>query len=108
ALDAGQLLVSLAEMLRRTLGARIEVRLILAKDLPPVTADPGMLDTALLNLAVNARDAMPEGGRLTLEAHRETLDVEYAAREAEVVPGEYVQIAVSDDGMGMPPEVLGR
>jgi PAS domain S-box-containing protein len=108
AVEVGPLLASLAEMLRRTLGARIEVRLVLEDHLPAVTADPGMLDTALLNLAVNARDAMPEGGQLTLEAHRESLDADYAAREAEVTPGEYVQIAVSDDGAGMPPEVLGR
>jgi PAS domain S-box-containing protein len=108
AVDLRQLLVSLAEMLRRTLGARIEIRIDVAAELPRVAVDPGMLDTALLNLAVNARDAMPEGGRLTLEAHRETLDAEYATREAEVTPGEYIQIAVSDNGTGMAPEVLGR
>ena len=108
AIDIGLLLSSLAEILRRTLGARIEVQTVLGDDLPLAKADPGMLDTALLNLAVNARDAMPDGGRLTLEAHREILDADYAAREPEVVPGEYVQIAVSDTGTGMPPEVLSR
>jgi PAS domain S-box-containing protein len=108
AIDVGQLLDSLADVLHRTLGARIEIQTICDPDLPQARADPGMLDTALLNLAVNARDAMPEGGRLTLEAHSETLDAEYAARHAEVAPGEYVEISVSDNGTGMPAEVLAR
>ena len=107
-IDVGQLLDSLADVLRRTLGARIDIHTICDPDLPQAKADPGMLDTALLNLAVNARDAMPEGGRLTLEAHRESLDADYASRHAEVTPGEYVEISVSDNGTGMPPEVLAR
>jgi len=108
AIDVAQLLDSLAEVLRRTLGARIDVRTACDPALPHAKADPGMLDTALLNLAVNARDAMPDGGRLTLEAHHTALDADYASRHAEVVPGEYVEIAVSDNGSGMPPEVLAR
>ena len=108
AIDIAQLLDSLAEVLRRTLGARIEVRTACDPDLPQAKADPGMLDTALLNLAVNARDAMPDGGCLTLEAHRAVLDEEYASRHAEVAAGEYVEIAVSDNGSGMAPEVLAR
>ncbi|MFA7664649.1 MAG: PAS domain S-box protein [Burkholderiaceae bacterium] len=107
-IQIGQLLESLADVLRRTLGARIEVRTVYAPDLPHARADPGLLDTALLNLAVNARDAMPEGGRLTLEARRQRLDDDYAARNVEVTAGDYVEIAVSDTGSGMPPEVLAR
>lgn len=108
AIDVAQLLVSLAEILRRTLGAKIDVRTMLDDDLPLAKADPGMLDTALLNLAVNARDAMPDGGCLTLEAHHQVLDADYAARQAEVEPGQYVEITVSDNGSGMPPNVLAR
>jgi len=72
AIDVAQLLDSIVDILRRTLGAKIDVRLEVEDDLPPAKADPGMLDTALLNLAVNARDAMPDGGRLTLSASRLT------------------------------------
>jgi len=108
AIDVAQLLDSLADVLRRTLGANIDVRTACDEGLPPAKADPGMLDTALLNLAVNARDAMPDGGRLTLQAQLEHLDADYAGRHAEVAPGEYVEISVSDNGTGMPPEVLAR
>ncbi len=108
AIDLGQVLGSLAEVLRRTLGAHIEVCVVLDNAVPPVQADPGMLDTALLNLAVNARDAMPDGGRLTLEATRAILDEHYAARVGELVAGEYALISVSDSGTGMSPDVLAR
>lgn len=108
AIDVGQVLGSLAEILRRTLGAQIDVRVVLDDALPLVKADPGMLDTALLNLAVNARDAMPDGGRLTLEASRKMLDERYASGVDELVPGEYILISVNDSGTGMPPEVLAR
>jgi len=107
-IDTGQLLSSLAEVLRRTLSAGIQVRTVIEPDLPLVNADAGMLDTALLNLAVNARDAMPNGGMLTFSAQRDRLDADYAARQIEVTPGEYVQISVSDTGSGMSPEVLAR
>jgi PAS domain S-box-containing protein len=108
AIDLGQLLGSLAEILRRTLGAHIDVRVVLDDPLPLVKADPGMLDTALLNLAVNARDAMPDGGRLTLQASRRTLDKHYTAGVDELMPGEYMLISVNDSGTGMPPEVLAH
>ncbi len=108
AIDAGQLLTSLAEVLRRTLSAGIDVRTVIDPDLPMIKADPGMLDTALLNLAVNARDAMPTGGVLSFSAQRDRLDADYAARQSEVIPGEYVQISVSDTGTGMPADVLAR
>lgn len=101
-------LVSMAEILGRTLGPNIEVITHCDSDLPNALADPGMLDTSLLNLAVNARDAMPEGGRITLEATAVTIDADYASRELELRPGRYIMIALSDTGCGMPESVLNR
>ena len=107
-IDVKQLLVSLADILGRTLGANIEVRVIVDDGLPAVKADPGMLDTALLNLAVNARDAMPNGGRLMLEAHSVSVRAADARLEPDLAPGDYVMLAVSDTGTGMTPEVMAR
>jgi PAS domain S-box-containing protein len=101
-------LVSMAEILGRTLGPNIEVITHCEPNLPHALADPGMLDTSLLNLAVNARDAMPEGGRLVLEASAAGIDAEYAARELELRPGRYIMVAISDTGCGMPESVLNR
>ncbi len=108
AIEVRQLLQWLADILRRTLGSQIEVRANVADELPMLRADPGMLDTALLNLAVNARDAMPDGGLLTLEARSEILDEGFTARGEGLAPGRYVMIAVTDTGTGMPPEVCAR
>ncbi len=108
AIDVVQLLDSIVDILRRTLGAKIDVRLDVEADLPAAKADPGMLDTSLLNLAVNARDAMPDGGRLTLSASRISAHAHPAVRDGQLVAGEYVRIAVTDTGSGMPPEVLAR
>ncbi len=101
AVDTRALLTGLEEVLRRTLGEQVAIEVVLGGGLWPVHADPQQLESALLNLAVNARDAMPQGGKLTLEASNASLDDEYAARNAEVVPGQYVVIAVSDTGAGM-------
>ncbi len=108
AIDVAQLLDSIVDVLRRTLGAKIDVRLDLEDALPPAKADPGMLDTALLNLAVNARDAMPDGGRLTLSASRVSAPAHPATRDEPLVAGDYVRIVVADTGSGMSPEVLAR
>jgi len=95
-------------LLRRTLGERIEIRADLSPQLWPALADPVQFEAALVNLAINARDAMPNGGRLSIEAENFHLDDDYARQNAEVTPGDYVMIAVTDSGSGMPPEVAAR
>ena len=105
AIDVHQLLSSLADILRRTLGAHIDVCASVDEGVPPVRADPGMLDIALLNLAVNSRDAMPDGGRLVLSAALVEIGAGPAAREDDLAPGRYVRITVADTGTGMAPEV---
>jgi CheY-like chemotaxis protein len=74
----------------------------------PVLVDPAQMDEAILNLAINARDAMPEGGVLSIETVNTSLDADYAARNSEVVPGDYVEVSISDTGTGMTPEVIER
>ena len=100
-LNVNGLVTSLSEMIHRTLGEMIAVETVLAAGLWQVEADHSELEAAILNLAVNARDAMPEGGRLTIETSNAHIDEAYAAAYAEVVPGQYVCIAVSDTGTGM-------
>jgi len=95
-------------LLTRTLGRSIQVETQFADDLWPTRADPSQLGDALLNLAINARDAMPRGGMLTIETHNDRVTAEDAALEPEMAPGDYVVLAVSDTGVGMPPEVRAR
>ncbi|MCK8785658.1 CHASE3 domain-containing protein [Roseomonas sp. NAR14] len=95
-------------LLRRTLGEHIDVRYVETAGLWPAMADAAQLESALLNLALNARDAMPAGGRLTIELANKVLDEAYAGAHAEVRPGDYAMLAVSDTGHGMTPEVLAR
>lgn len=108
AIDARQLLASLADILARTLGANIDVHSVVDDGLPPIKADPGMLDTALLNLAVNARDAMPNGGTLVFSARLADVDAGFAARADGLAPGRYLLVSVADSGAGMSDEVLAR
>jgi signal transduction histidine kinase/ActR/RegA family two-component response regulator len=108
ALDANRLVSGMSELLRRTIGEQIAVETVLAGGLWKSYADPGQLENAILNLAVNARDAMPEGGRLTIETANAHLDDDYARGRADVSPGQYVLISISDAGSGMPPEVVER
>ncbi len=106
--DLGELVSNLAGMLRRTLSERIDIQLRVAPGLPPALADPAQLETALLNLGVNARDAMPEGGTLTLEVAAAVFDDPRVERDWGLPPGRYLLLAVSDTGSGMAPEVLAR
>jgi signal transduction histidine kinase/ActR/RegA family two-component response regulator len=108
-LDANALVSGMAELLRQTLGEAVRLETVLAGGLWRTFADPNQLESALLNLAVNARDALPEsGGRLTIETANAHLDEAYAAARAEVAAGQYVLVAVTDNGAGMTPEVAAR
>jgi PAS domain S-box-containing protein len=107
-LDLRELLAGSARMLQRLIGEDVTLTLRVDAELPPIVADPSQIDQVLFNLAVNARDAMPGGGTLTVAASTETVDDARAARAAGARPGRYVEIAVSDTGHGMSPEVLER
>ena len=106
--DVNELVSGITRLLRRTIGEDIEISLDLAAELGPVVVDPAQLEASLTNLATNARDAMPEGGRLMIVTANRTLDTDYAAQHAEVVAGGYVMLEVSDTGCGMTPEVMHR
>jgi signal transduction histidine kinase/HAMP domain-containing protein/ActR/RegA family two-component response regulator len=106
--DINNLVLDAAQLLRPTLGEHIEIESMLEPDAEPALIDPSQLSTALLNLAVNARDAMPNGGKLTLETGNVVLDESYARSNPEVQPGTYVMIAVSDTGTGIPAAVRDR
>jgi signal transduction histidine kinase len=106
--DINALVVDAARLLRPTLGEHIEIESMLAHDSAPALIDPSQLSTAMLNLALNARDAMPNGGKLTLETKNVVLDDNYAGMNSEVRPGNYVMIAVSDTGKGISGGVLDK
>ena len=103
-----RLVASMEDMLDRTLGERIELHCRLADDLWTAFIDANQLENAILNLAINARDAMPEGGRLTIETANVHLDDAYASMYDALLPGDYVAVSVSDTGIGMSPEVLAK
>lgn len=107
-IDLNKYLSNVAEFLQRTLGENIEIEAAGAAGLWTIEADPTHLESAIVNLAVNARDAMPEGGKLTIEASNVYADDEYARLNPEVTPGQYVAISVSDNGAGMDAEVCNR
>ncbi len=106
--DVNRLVVGMSTLLRRTLPGDIRVDTVLAGDIGPVLIDPGQLESALLNLAINARDAMPEGGRLTLRTAKLSVTADMAEQHGRLPPTEYVEIQVSDTGFGMPADVAAR
>lgn len=105
---ANPLIGSMEDMLRRTLGERIELEMVMAGGLWLTRCDANQLESAILNLAINARDAMPDGGRLTVETCNAHLDSAYAARQRDVKPGQYVCICVTDTGTGMSQDVIAK
>jgi PAS domain S-box-containing protein len=107
-IDLNELVGGITKMLSRTLGEQIDIALELAPGIWPVAADPAQLEASLTNLATNARDAMPHGGRLMIVTGNRHLDADYAAQYPEAVPGDYVMLEVSDTGVGMPPEVASQ
>ena len=107
-LDLNLVVADLDRMLRRTLGEDIDLVTRLAADLGHVEADPGQVEQIVVNLALNARDAMPTGGMLTIETANAELDADYARGHADITPGPHVMLAVSDTGVGIAPEVLAQ
>jgi signal transduction histidine kinase len=107
-IDANRLVTDVSELLRRTLGEPVHIETVLAGGLWRIFADVSQLENALLNLAVNGRDAMPEGGSLTIETANCHLDERYSQEHTEVPAGQYVLIAISDTGTGMAPEVAEK
>jgi PAS domain S-box-containing protein len=106
--DVNRLVTGMSELLRRTLGESVVLETVLGGGVWRTLVDPNQLESALLNLAVNARDAMGEHGKLTIETGNTFLDEAYAATQGELAPGEYVVIAVSDSGTGMSPQTIAR
>lgn len=107
-IDINVLISGMSELLHRTLGETIEIETVRGAGIWRVEVDPNEMEAAILNLAVNARDAMPAGGRLTIESANTHIDESYAAAHAEVLPGQYVAVAVSDTGTGMDQKTVAQ
>ena len=107
-LNLNTCVVEIEKMLRRLIGEDIELRTSLDSALGPVKADPGQIEQVIMNLAVNARDAMPQGGTLVIETANADLDDEYSLQHPPLPAGRYVLLAVTDSGMGMSPETKAR
>jgi PAS domain S-box-containing protein len=103
-----ELVDGMRNLLRRTLGENIELEVAHAADVAMVSVDPAQFESALLNLCINARDAMPGGGKLMIETENVVLDENYAEQRVDVVPGDYVRISISDTGIGMSAEDVSR
>lgn len=108
AVKIGRLLGSMEDMMRRALGEEIDVEMVISGGLWTTEVDPAQLENAILNLAINARDAMDGAGKLTIEVANAALDAAYCAGHPEVAPGQYVLLAVSDTGSGMPQHVIDQ
>ncbi|WP_162242936.1 PAS domain S-box protein [Sphingomonas sp. Leaf412] len=106
--SANRLVTGMEELLRRTIGESVRLEIVTAGGLWQTLCDPHQLESAILNLAINARDAMPDGGTLTIETCNAHLDDAYAAREREVQPGQYVCICVTDTGTGMTADTIAK
>jgi CheY-like chemotaxis protein len=106
--DVNRLIPGMSELLHRTLGETIEVEAVLTPRLWTVEADPNQLENAIINLAINARDAMPDGGKLTIETQNTHLDASYTAQNPEVLVGQYAVICISDTGLGMDSETVAK
>jgi nitrogen-specific signal transduction histidine kinase len=107
-LDLTGVVLEMEQLLRRTIGEHVVLETSLAPDLWPIMADDGQLEQVLVNLAVNARDAMPQGGTLTLDTENVDVDAAYAQARPGLAPGRYVRLRVSDTGVGMTPEVAAK
>ena len=107
-LDLNAIVTENLKMLRRMIGEDIDLGMVAGAEIGTVKADPGQIEQVIMNLAVNARDAMPHGGKLTIETANVTRDEEYARLHAPVTPGEYVMLAISDTGMGMDAETQAQ
>lgn len=107
-IDVNETLTSMSKLLQRSLGERVEISIRSSANIWPITVDPTQLETAILNLGVNARDAMPNGGRLLIETANVHLDENAAVADEEIIPGPYVMLAVSDEGVGMAKEIVKR
>jgi signal transduction histidine kinase len=107
-IDANRMIVGMSDLLQSTLGEQIRIETVAAAGLWTVNADPQQLESAILNVAINARDAMPEGGKLTIETANTYLDEAYCLQHPEAEPGQYAMIAITDTGVGRPPDVVGR
>ena len=106
--DVNRLVTGMSDLLRHSLGGAVQLETVLAGGLWPISADPNQLENVVLNLAINGRDAMPDGGKLTIETQNAHLDSRYAAAEVGIASGQYVLIALTDSGMGMAAEVIAK
>ncbi|HUO00650.1 MAG TPA: CHASE3 domain-containing protein [Bradyrhizobium sp.] len=108
AVDPNRMIADMSDLLRSTLGEQIQIETVLAAGLWKTNVDAHQLESAIVNIAINARDAMPDGGKLTIETQNVSLDETYCAQNAEVSAGQYVMIAITDRGGGMGPEIAAR
>src|SRR6202041_3009845 len=106
--DVNSLVIEAVNLLRPTLGEHVEVHMMLAGDASHALIDPSQLTNAILNLALNAREAMPDGGKLTIETSNVVLDDNYASMNGDVTAGNYVMVAVTDSGHGIPAGILNN
>ena len=107
-IDANKMIINMSDLLHTTLGEQIRIETVAAAGLWTINADAQQLESAILNIAINARDAMPEGGRLTIETANTSLDDAYCKQNPEIEAGQYVMVAITDTGVGMPPDVAAR